>query len=180
MGKQLIFLLGGARSGKSYYAETWAKDHGDQVLYVATAEAFDDDMKERVAHHQHDRPAHWQTLEAPRQTYQHIANFPTGYDTVLLDCVTFLTSNILLELSESATQTEANNAVLNQIDALLDVYDSSDATWLMVSNEVGMGVVPPTQLGRFFRDMLGRANQRIAQRADEVLLLVAGLPWKLK
>ena len=180
MGKQLIFLLGGARSGKSHYAETWAKEHGDQVLYVATAEAYDDDMKERVAHHQHDRPAHWQTLEAPCHTYQHIANSPTGYDTLLLDCVTFLTTNILLELSESATQTEANNAVLSQIDALLDVYDSSDATWLIVSNEVGMGVVPPTQLGRFFRDMLGRANQRIAQRADDVLLLVAGLPWKLK
>ncbi len=180
MAKRLIFLLGGARSGKSHYAETWAKEHGNQVLYVATAEAFDDDMKERVAHHQNDRPIHWQTLEAPRNTYQHIADFPKRYDTVLLDCVTFLTTNVLLELSESATQTEANTLILTQIDKLLDVYESSDATWLIVSNEVGMGVVPPTKLGRFFRDMLGRANQRIAQRADEVLLLVAGLPWKLK
>ncbi len=180
MAKRLIFLLGGARSGKSHYAETWAKEHGNQVLYVATAEAFDDDMKERVAHHQNDRPQHWHTLEAPRNTYQHIAEFPKGYDTVLLDCITFLTTNVLLELSESATQTDANDMILTQIDHLLGVYESSDATWLIVSNEVGMGVVPPTKLGRFFRDMLGRANQRIAQRADEVLLLVAGLPWKLK
>jgi adenosylcobinamide kinase / adenosylcobinamide-phosphate guanylyltransferase len=180
MGKRLIFLLGGARSGKSTYAETWAKEHGNQVLYVATAEAFDEDMKERVAHHQGDRLSHWQTLEAPRNTYQHIADFPISYDTVLLDCVTFLTSNVLLKLSESTTQTDANNAILTQIDSLLEVYEQSEATWLIVSNEVGMGVVPPTQLGRFFRDMLGRANQQIAQRADEVLLLVAGLPWKLK
>jgi adenosylcobinamide kinase / adenosylcobinamide-phosphate guanylyltransferase len=180
MGKRLIFLLGGARSGKSYYAETWAKEYGDKVLYVATAEAFDDDMRDRVTQHQSVRPVHWQTLEAPRNTYQHIANIPLGYDTVLLDCITFLTSNVLLGLSDSDTQTDANDAILEQIDNLLNVYDTSDATWLIVSNEVGMGVVPPTKLGRFFRDMLGRANQRIAQRADEVLLLVAGLPWKLK
>lgn len=180
MGKRLIFLLGGARSGKSHYAETWAQEHGKQVLYVATAEAFDDDMKERVAHHQADRPDHWHTLEAPRQTAHHIAATSVPYDTLLLDCVTFLTSNILLTLSDSATQTQANDATLQQIDHLLDVYQQSDATWLIVSNEVGMGVVPPSKLGRFFRDMLGRANQRIAQHADEVLLLVAGLPWKLK
>ena len=180
MAKRLIFLLGGARSGKSYYAETWVKEHGDKVLYVATAEAFDEDMKARVTKHQDDRPDHWQTLEAPRNTSQQIANFPIGYDTLLLDCITFLTANILLTLSESATQNEANDAVLEQVDALLDVYEQSDATWLIVSNEVGMGVVPPTQLGRYFRDMLGRANQRISGRADEVLLLVAGLPWKLK
>ena len=180
MGKRLIFLLGGARSGKSHYAETWAKEHGEQVLYVATAQALDDDMKERVAHHQAVRPPHWHTLEAPNNTHQHIADFTKDYDTVLLDCITFLTSNILLTLPESTTQNEANETVLSQIEQLLDVYNTSDATWLVVSNEVGMGVVPPTRLGRFFRDMLGRANQHIAQHADEVLLLVAGLPWKLK
>jgi len=180
MGKRLIFLLGGARSGKSYTAEQWAQEHGKQVLYVATAQAFDDDMRDRVKQHQADRPDHWHTLEAPRQTSQAIADFQGDYDTVLLDCITFLTSNILLDLPETVTQTEANNITLGQIDALLDVYNQSDATWLIVSNEVGMGVVPPTRLGRFFRDMLGRANQRIASHADEVLLLVAGLPWKLK
>ena len=180
MGKGLIFLLGGARSGKSTYAETWAKEHGDTVLYVATAQPLDEDMQERIAHHQANRPPHWHTLEAPRNTSQAIADFPAGYDTVLLDCITILTSNVLLALPDSTTQTSANHAILAQIDHLLEVYNRSDATWLIVSNEAGMGVVPPTKLGRFFRDMLGRANQRIAQRADEVLLLVAGLPWTLK
>ena len=180
MGKRLIFLLGGARSGKSYTAEQWAREQGEHVLYVATAQAFDDDMRDRVTQHQADRPAHWYTVEAPRNTSQAITDFQGDYDTVLLDCITFLTSNILLDLPDTVTQTEANNAILEQIDKLLDVYQQSDATWLIVSNEVGMGVVPPTRLGRFFRDMLGRANQRIASQADEVLLLVAGLPWKLK
>lgn len=180
MAKRLMFLLGGARSGKSYTAETWAKENSKNVLYVATAQAFDDDMRERVAHHQTDRPDFWQTVEAPYQTYQHIADYTGDYDTILLDCITFLVSNILLELPEATTQTEANEVTLQQIDALLDVYDQSSATWIMVSNEVGMGVVPPSKLGRFFRDMLGRANQRIASRADEVSLLVAGIPWKLK
>lgn len=180
MGRQLIFLLGGARSGKSHYAESWAKDHGKEVLYVATAQALDDDMHERVAHHQAERPAHWHTLEAPYNAHEHIANYPVTYDMLLLDCMTLLTSNLLLTLPETATQTDANQAILTHIDHLLDVYIQSDATWLIVSNEVGMGIVPPTRLGRFFRDMLGRANQRLAQNADEVLLLVAGLPWKLK
>ncbi len=180
MDKRLIFLLGGARSGKSYTAEKIAREKGDRVLYVATAQAFDDDMRERVKHHQDDRPDHWHTLEAPHQTYQAIADFQGEYDTVLLDCITFLTTNVLLGLAEDVTQIDANNATLKQIDPLLDVYRRSSATWIVVSNEVGMGVVPPTRLGRFFRDMLGRANQRIAEQADEVLLLVAGIPWKLK
>jgi len=180
MGKRLIFLLGGARSGKSYTAEQWARENGNRVLYVATAQAFDDDMRDRVAQHQADRPDHWHTLEAPRETYKAIADFQGKYDTVLLDCITFLVSNILLDLPEDTTQTSANEMTLTQIDNLLDVYDKSDSIWLIVSNEVGMGVVPPTRLGRFFRDMLGRANQRIAEHADEVQLLVAGIPWKLK
>lgn len=180
MGKRLIFLLGGARSGKSYTAEQWARENGNCVLYVATAQAFDDDMRDRVAQHQADRPDHWHTLEAPRKTYKAIADFQGEYDTVLLDCITFLVSNILLDLPEDTTQLSANEMTLTQVDKLLDVYNKSDARWLIVSNEVGMGVVPPTRLGRFFRDMLGRANQRIAEHADEVQLLVAGIPWKLK
>ena len=182
MAKRLIFLLGGARSGKSRYAEMWARDHGQQVVFVATAQAFDDDMRERIARHQHERPAHWHTLEAPQQTgaalaKQLVANL---YDTVLIDCITLLAANVLLALSEEATQAEVNTAVLAEIEQLLAVYAQSSANWLIVSNEVGMGVVPPTKLGRLYQDALGRANQRIAERADEVLLLVAGLPWRLK
>lgn len=180
MAKKLIFLLGGARSGKSRYAEQWAKAHGGQVLYVATAAALDEDMRTRIAAHQAERPAQWHTLEAPHQTHQRIADCRFPYDTLLLDCLTLLTSNVLLQCPESMPPSEATRAILTQIDSLLQVYRRSEAAWLVVSNEVGMGVVPPSRLGRAFRDMLGRANQRIAQEADEVLLLVAGLPWRLK
>ena len=180
MPKRLIFLLGGARSGKSRYAEAWARGQSAHVLFVATAQAGDDDMAARIAAHRANRPAHWHTLEAARQVPQRIAGCAIPHDTLLLDCLTLLTSNLLLDLPESTTQGDANEAILREIDALLAVYERSDATWLLVSNEVGMGVVPPSRLGTLFRDMLGRANQRVAERADEVILLVAGLPWQLK
>ncbi len=181
MGK-LILLLGGARSGKSHYAETWAREHGERVLFVATAQAFDGEMCERIARHRAERPAGWQTLEAPlavgnavREAWQ-----AGAFDVVLLDCITLLASNILLSLPEDCNQDDVSMAILAEIDSLLDAMTRSDATWLVVSNEVGMGVVPPTRLGRFYRDGLGRANQRLAQAADQVFLLVAGLPWRLK
>ncbi len=99
---------------------------------------------------------------------------------MLVDCITLLASNVLLAQPEDATQDVVNRAILTEIDDLLAEQVASSATWLIVSNEVGMGVVPPTRLGRFYRDALGYANQRLAQAADEVLLLVAGLPWRLK
>lgn len=180
MAGRLIFLLGGARSGKSRYAETWAREQGGNVLFVATAQAFDDEMRERIARHRQERPAGWTTVEAPRQTGAAIQAALAGHDTVLVDCITLLASNVLLALPEDVAQDAVNRAVLAEIDALLAVQAASAATWLVVSNEVGMGVVPPTRLGRFYRDALGYANQRLAQAADEVLLLVAGLAWRLK
>ena len=180
MAKRLIFLLGGARSGKSHYAETWARQHGERVLFVATAEPKDVDMHQRVAEHRRTRPADWHTLEAPQNSARQIAACPFAHDTLLLDCLTLLTSNILLTLPEAATQRQANAAALAEVERLLAVYARSEATWLVVSNEVGMGVVPPTRLGLLYRDMLGRVNQRVAQAADEALLLVAGIPWRLK
>ena len=180
MARRLIFLLGGARSGKSRYAEEWARQQGGNVLFVATAEAHDADMRERIADHRAARPTDWHTLEAPRDSATHIATCQLPHDTLILDCITLMTSQVLLELPESATQREANAAILEEIERLLEVYAHSEATWLVVSNEVGMGVAPPTRLGVLFRDMLGRANQRIAAQADEVLLLVAGIPWRLK
>jgi adenosylcobinamide kinase / adenosylcobinamide-phosphate guanylyltransferase len=180
MGKRLIFLLGGARSGKSSFAENWAREHSDQVLFVATAQAFDDEMRTRIAAHKMSRPAHWQTLEAPLQVEQAIRAEANHYDTIVVDCLTLLASNALLQLPEDCSQTDADAAILGEVDGLLDAYHESTATWLIISNEVGMGVVPPYRLGRLYRDALGRANQRIAQHADDVLLLVAGLPWRLK
>jgi len=179
MGKSLIFLVGGARSGKSYYAENWARDNGKDVLFVATAQAFDDEMRERISAHRESRPAHWQTLEAPVNVGQAIQVKSDIYDTVVVDCMTLLASNVLLSLPEDCTQTDADKAILGEVDALLVAYEKSSATWLIVSNEVGMGLVPPYRLGRLYRDALGRANQRIAQQADDVMLFVAGLSWSL-
>lgn len=180
MARRLIFLLGGARSGKSQYAETWARENGGRVLFVATAQATDADMRQRIAEHRASRPADWQTLEAPYDSGDQIAAASFAYDTLILDCVTLMTSNILVALPEAVTQAEANEAGLAAVERLLDLQARSEATWLVVSNEVGMGVAPPTRLGNLYRDMLGRVNQRIAEAADEVLLLVAGIPWRLK
>ncbi len=180
MAKHLTFLLGGARSGKSRYAESWGREHGQRVLFVATAQALDDEMRDKITHHQAQRPVHWTTLEAPLHTGDAIQRALDGHDTVIVDCLTLLAANVLLGLPEDGSQDEANQQVLTEIDDLMRAYHASDATWLIVSNEVGMGVVPPTRLGRLYRDALGSANQRVAQVADEVLLFVAGLPWKLK
>jgi adenosylcobinamide kinase/adenosylcobinamide-phosphate guanylyltransferase len=182
VSKRLILLLGGARSGKSAYAENWARTHGRRVLYVATAEALDGEMRDRIAHHRASRPAAWRTLEAPRDVGRAIRERAAGesFDTLVLDCVTLLASNVLLALPEDANQAAVDAALRAEIDDLLAAYSAGNATWLVVSNEVGLGVVPPSRLGRLYRDALGRANQRLAAAADRVLLLVAGLPWELK
>ena len=182
MAHKLIFLLGGARSGKSAYAEHWGRSYGKNVLFVATAEPFDDEMRERIARHRAERPSGWHTLEAPTDVGRQIAEtLKTGqYDTLLFDCVTLLASNILLKLPDDCSPADADDAILREVNKLIQVYRQSNATWLIVSNEVGMGVVPPSRLGRVYRDGLGRANQQIAMAADEVILLVAGLPWVLK
>lgn len=182
VSKQLILLLGGARSGKSAYAESWARAHGRRVLYVATAQALDEEMRDRIAHHRASRPPDWRTLEAPRNVGRAIRDTVAGesFDTLVLDCVTLLASNVLLALPEDAGQSAVDAALLAEIDDLLAAYRAGDATWLVVSNEAGLGVVPPSRLGRLYRDALGRANQRLAAAADRVLLLVVGLPWELK
>lgn len=182
MARELTLVLGGARSGKSTYVEDRARATGERVLFVATAEAFDDEMRERIARHRADRPPGWTTLEAPRNIRQPLlaALAAQPYDTVVFDCVTLLASNALLALSDEDSQDDATAAVLAEVNGLLDAYAASEARWWVVSNEVGMGVVPPTRLGRFYRDALGRANQRLAAAATDVQLIVAGLPWRLK
>ncbi|MBC7809720.1 MAG: bifunctional adenosylcobinamide kinase/adenosylcobinamide-phosphate guanylyltransferase [Burkholderiales bacterium] len=183
---RLIFLLGGARSGKSAYAETWGREYtlerGGSLLFVATAQPFDAEMQARIERHRTERPSEWHTLEAPLNVGAAIeqAFAARHYDVVVLDCVTLLAGNALLPLPDDCSEDEADAAIQPEIDALLAAYRATNAAWLVVSNEVGMGVVPPTPLGRTFRDVLGRANQRIALAADEVYLLVAGIAWKLR
>jgi len=181
----LTLILGGARSGKSTYAELLAPRLGQRVLYVATAEALDDEMRARVANHQSRRPADWLTLEAPLVVGAALRASPYAAeaDVILLDCLTLLVSNIILSGGPDLQEPDVDTAwavVQAEVDALLEAQRSLGAHLIVVSNEVGLGVVPPYSLGRTYRDCLGRANQVLARIADRVILMVAGLPVDLK
>jgi adenosylcobinamide kinase/adenosylcobinamide-phosphate guanylyltransferase len=181
MARQLIFILGGARSGKSAYAlELAQKLGGDSEVYVATAGAGDDEMRARIAAHRAERPVGWRTVEAPQLAGLDLAGKAADARVVLLDCVTLLVGNAVIAAGDDADSATAEAAAGREVDALMAAYLAGDATWIVISNEVGMGLVPPYPLGRVYRDALGRANQRIAAAADQVLFLVAGLPWELK
>lgn len=176
---ELTLILGGARSGKSAFAERLAREAGDDVLFVATATAGDDEMAQRIATHRAERPPVWRTLEVPRGVAGAVADLSPPAATVLLDCLTLLVSNILLA-DEAAGEVAIRRAVESEIDTILAWIAAGTARWIVVSNEVGMGLVPPYPLGRVYRDLLGRANARLAARADRAYLLVAGLPLDLK
>ena len=180
MNRQLILITGGARSGKSGFAERLAMQ-GKRVLFVATAEALDDDMARRIAAHRSSRPAEWDTLEEPRSLPEAIrrktAGTTSAYDTIIVDCLTIWVSNLLLHHEGNA---DAEARILEAAEKLLDVRRSSDARWIVVTNEVGLGVVPSSSLGRTYRDTLGRVNSLVASRADKVYLMAAGLALDLK
>lgn len=175
---RIVFVTGGARSGKSSFAQHLAEQlGGTEVTFIATAEAHDDEMRERVQRHRYERPARWTTLEAPRETARALRTAATN--VVLLDCLSLLVSNALLA-HEPLLAHEREAAALAEVEALLEVAAARSGHLILVSNEVGSGVVPPYPLGRAFRDALGRANQRAAQAAHEAYLIVAGLPLTLK
>jgi len=191
MGK-LTLILGGARSGKSTFAEQRAKElGGESVLYIATSETKDEEMQQRVEKHRSERPSAWETLEAPRNVAQALLRERSAAKVVLLDCVTFLVANHLLDAagpqgdpfddpSADPFDAKIEADVVAEVDALIAYVHESDVEMLVVSNEVGLGVVPPYELGRAYRDILGRANQILARHADEVQLLVAGIPMRIK
>ncbi|MCY3567866.1 MAG: bifunctional adenosylcobinamide kinase/adenosylcobinamide-phosphate guanylyltransferase [Chloroflexi bacterium] len=174
MSKRLSLILGGRRAGKSSYAQRLAQERsGDgRVLFVATAEALDDDMSARIQKHREDRPSEWDTLETPLDIVGDLSPVADGYDIVLLDCLTIWVSNLMLA--------EADLDVLDETGRLLDCYQAGDASWIVVSNEVGLGVVPVNRLARDYSDQLGRVNQQFAAEADEVTFIAAGLPLQLK
>jgi adenosylcobinamide kinase/adenosylcobinamide-phosphate guanylyltransferase len=186
--KKLVLILGGAPSGKSAYVERLAGElAGDGgVLNVATAQALDDEMAARIARHRAARPAAWRTLEEPRDVGPAIEATCAGAAVVVVDCVTLWISNLLLAsgaAGEGLGPAEADRVDASAraaVDRLLAAHRSGTACTLLVSNEVGMGLVPPYPLGRLYRDVLGRVNTQIAAAADEVLLMVAGLPLRLK
>jgi adenosylcobinamide kinase / adenosylcobinamide-phosphate guanylyltransferase len=179
MGRKLTLVLGGARSGKSRYAQELVETSGAPALFVATATAGDDEMLTRIAAHQASRPRHWRTLEAPLQVGKSIG-MAEGVDWVILDCMTLLCSNVLMEFPEPVDDALYFTQIEQEVKEILGAYEKSSAEWVIVSNEVGMGLVPPYPLGRIYRDGLGKANQMLARAADTVLLMVAGIPMRVK
>jgi adenosylcobinamide kinase/adenosylcobinamide-phosphate guanylyltransferase len=191
MGKMTL-ILGGARSGKSTFAEQRARElGGDDVLYVATSETKDVEMQQRVEKHRADRPSAWGTVEASRNIAQALRRERSAARVILLDCMTFLVANHLMDAAAPKedpfddpstdpfdVQIEAD--VVAEVEALVTYVQEMGVEMLVVSNEVGLGVVPPYELGRAYRDILGRANQILARHADEVYLLVAGIPMRIK
>lgn len=174
---KLTFILGGARSGKSDYAQRLAEKHGGRVAFLATATAGDDEMEIRITRHRAERPAAWMTREIPHRIAATLSLAPLNADVVLLDCITLLVSNLLfLDAAVEPDETTVTRRVDAEIEALLTLIAADSAEWIIVSNEVGLGLVPEYPLGRIYRDLLGRANRQLAARADKVFWLVAGIP----
>ena len=177
---ELILVLGGARSGKSTFAQNLAQQMGEQnVVFVATAEARDEEMRLRIEKHRQKRPAGWRTLEARRHVGQEVKEADSSEKVVLVDCMTVLVSNRLIEY-EDAFVPEVEATVMEEVDALISCAKKVSGAVIVVSNEVGMGLVPPYPLGRAYRDLLGKSNQVLAAEADHVYLLVGGLPLDIK
>ncbi|MEP9388533.1 bifunctional adenosylcobinamide kinase/adenosylcobinamide-phosphate guanylyltransferase [Mesorhizobium sp. KR9-304] len=168
-GQGLTFIIGGARSGKSAHAEKLVTARPGPWTYIATAEAYDDEMAERIAVHRVRRGAGWTTVDAPLDLAQALRTVPDDRP-VLIDCLTLWLSNHML----AEHDIDALSAELEEVLA------SPRGPWFVVSNEVGMGIVPDNRLARRFRDAQGRLNQRVAACADRVLFLVAGLPLQVK
>lgn len=181
MSPKLTFLLGGARSGKSSLAVRWAHQRARQVVFIATARPSDAEMARRIARHRAERPAHWQTLELPQAVGETLLRHPPQAEICLLDCLTLLVSHVLLTFTDPNAPDfeQAHEAVAAELTRLLNAIEASTCDWIVISNEVGTGLVPPFPLGRLFRDALGWANQQMAARADEVYYLIAGIPLPL-
>lgn len=165
-----VFVLGGARSGKSGFALKTASGLPGRKVYLATAEAYDGEMRERIRRHREERSDDWDTIEEPVNLADLLAEIRDRYDVILVDCLTLWLSNLMLGNHDAEAETEK----------LLRVFQDTQAAVFVVSNEVGLGIVPENELARAFRDRAGTLNQKIAAAADQVYLVAAGIPMKMK
>lgn len=179
---RIVLVTGGARSGKSSFAERYVKAHGERIAYIATAQIFDAEMRYRVALHKKRRPASWETFEAPFAAEAAIAEAAEAHDALLFDCLTVYLSNLLCTLTEEELTDEAAVYALAEeaTEKLIAAAQASGAFCVFVTNEVGAGIVPENKLARLYRDVAGLANQAFARAADEVYLTVSGIPVEIK
>jgi adenosylcobinamide kinase/adenosylcobinamide-phosphate guanylyltransferase len=173
-------ILGGARSGKSAYAEKLASLSKWPVSYIATAQVYDDEFAKRIAHHQSRRPSHWQIIEAPFGLASTLAAHAKPETCLIVDCLTLWLAQCICPDCDRPEQVNGSDLWQQERAALLAILPTLPGTVLLVSNEVGMGIVPLGEINRQFQDEQGRLNQAVAELADEVTFVAAGLPLKLK
>ena len=183
MGK-IVFVIGGARSGKSKFATELAKKGAKEVVYIATARAQDEEMKLRIKKHIRSRPRDWKTIEEPLDLPRAIRNIKGKGKVVIIDCITLYISNILLKgYSEKKKPHEINRLndwILKEAGKMVSAINASPHTFIIVSNEVGMSIVPENRLARLFRDIQGESNQIISRNADSEYMVIAGIATKIK
>ena len=185
MGK-IILVTGGARSGKSQFAEQLSDMRSEKICYIATSESFDDEMKDRIKKHIAQRPSHWETIEAYKNLGPIINSISNSYDLAMLDCVTVMINNLMFHSNidfEKDTLdiiNEFEKRVIQEIGDMLIAVKSNPIDLVVVTNEIGLGIVPGNRYTRIYRDIVGRANQFIAKQSDEVHLIVSGINIKIK
>lgn len=183
---KIILVTGGARSGKSSFAESLCINRNNSTAYIATSIPFDDEMKDRVKKHKESRPQNWRTYEIYKDIYSIIDNISKEHETVILDCVTLLVNNLMftygIEIDEATSEdiNKLEDYIKKQVNKLLNEVEKTNLYFVVVTNELGMGVVPANKLSRVYSDIVGRINQQISSRSDEVYFIVSGIPMKVK
>ncbi len=169
----MILITGGCRSGKSRFALDYANQHFSKKIYLATCQALDEEMAQRIEHHKKMRSPEWQTIEEPIEIVNKITRYGDEADVILLDCITLWLSNLLMRRKDDPE-------IMEEISRFIDTIKEKQTSLILVSNEVGLGIVPVDPLGRRFRDLSGMANQKIAEVVNTVILMVSGIPIFLK
>ena len=184
MKSTIILCSGGARSGKSEFAEQLALSLKGRKAYVATGQAFDDEMKDRIKKHQLRRGKEWITFEIPLHLHENWEQIKNVSDVILIDCLTMFTSNHVFSHGDINTQEDANrieSIILEELRLLLqEINNSNDKTVIFVTNEIGLGIVPENKLARYFRDITGRVNREVASAANKMYLTISGVTIELK
>jgi len=183
---KIITVTGGARSGKSSFGENLLKKTQGKKGYIATATPFDDGMKDRIKNHQASRPNSWQTFELPYEISSHINEISRSCDIVILDCITVFSSNILFEKEYDWEQISyekislLEEKIIHEIQQIIEKARQYNLDLVIITNEVGSGIVPGNRLSRVYRDIAGRTNQKLSELSDEVYVTISGIPLKLK